>query len=192
VLLNIQDQAHSPKGGRYKVNGHYLQEKAVVADLVQQWQRLPPSLGFFGKLRRVVKWYRSLYLCRAKEHHASKAALRTHMAQAQAALQAMPDNVTHQDELADILESLRNFEEWRAEGQCIRSSIRWRATGDRGSRKFFKVVRTRSSQSTLVELEDSNGVLRSSSNDLERVYKDFYRVLYTKRAASPSVPENQQ
>lgn len=63
--------------------------------------------------------------------------------------------------------------------------------GNWRSRMFFKAIRARSSQSTLMELEDSNSVLRSSSNDLDRVCKDFYQALYTKRVASPSVLENQ-
>jgi hypothetical protein len=86
VSIRIQDKAHNLNNGRYKVNGQYLQEKPVVTELVKQWQSLPVTLGFFGKLWRIVKWYQTLCVQQAQERHAVETELRHHLAGVQAAL----------------------------------------------------------------------------------------------------------
>jgi hypothetical protein len=57
VVLSIEIEAVQRSGSRYKINEYYLSDKQVVADLARVWTSQLATLGFFGKLRRTVKWY---------------------------------------------------------------------------------------------------------------------------------------
>jgi hypothetical protein len=64
VCLDLELYLESPQGSGYKVNKHYLEDHSVVEQLHEVWRLLPTSLAFFGKLKRLVKWYK--IFCRNK------------------------------------------------------------------------------------------------------------------------------
>jgi exonuclease III len=93
VLIHIEIQACKSTGSRYKMNGFYLQDKTVVAQLAQLWTSLPTSLGFFGKLRKVTKWFKEFGINQTKLRRAIEAQLRQQLASAQTYLQTDPQSV---------------------------------------------------------------------------------------------------
>jgi hypothetical protein len=160
VTINLKIQASQSTGSRYKMNGFYLQDKAVVVQLTQLWQSFPRSLGFFGKLRRLTKWYKELCIGQAKARRATESQLRHQIAIAQAGLQADPQNATLQECLDTSADQLKDFEKWRVDGQQVRSWVKWRAKGDRNSREFFQAIRMRNTQSQITELQDRQAKFR--------------------------------
>lgn len=64
IRLVIQLQVPNVKGSNYKMNGAYLKDPLVIDQLKNIWISAPPSLEFFGKIRRVVKFYK--FLCKQK------------------------------------------------------------------------------------------------------------------------------
>jgi hypothetical protein len=54
------------EGARYKVNNAYLEEKEGRDSLENVWCRLPQFLGFFGKMRWLLQWYRGFCIDKAK------------------------------------------------------------------------------------------------------------------------------
>jgi hypothetical protein len=67
VTITVEVQASQATGARYKMNSHSLKDKSVVAQLAGIWRAQPTQLGFFGKLRRTVKWYMVFCRRRAEE-----------------------------------------------------------------------------------------------------------------------------
>jgi hypothetical protein len=57
VECEIELQSETQAGSRYIVNWAYLSDPTLVAELVKIWQGYPSSLGFFGKIRCITKWY---------------------------------------------------------------------------------------------------------------------------------------
>jgi hypothetical protein len=58
VTLRLEIQPETSQGSRYKLNNHYLMDTQVVDQLKTLWYQFSPTLGFFGKLQRLVKWYK--------------------------------------------------------------------------------------------------------------------------------------
>jgi hypothetical protein len=192
VQLQLELQATQLTGSRYKMNGYYLKDKNVVAQLIDTWKCLPLTLNFFGKLRRITKWYKEICLQKAKAKKATEATLCHRMVGAHECLQTTPHCPDAQERLATISDSLRNFEEWRVSRQCVRSCVKWRACGDKGSKEFFTSVRMRNSQSHVTELFDSSGVAHTSQTKLQEIYEAFYFLLYTGRPSHPAFEAQQQ
>jgi hypothetical protein len=59
TVLSLEVQADSSSGLRYKMNSAYLQDKEVVTQLVEVWKHFLSTLGFFGKLCRLMHWYKT-------------------------------------------------------------------------------------------------------------------------------------
>jgi hypothetical protein len=106
VQLQLELQATQPTGSRYKMNGYYLKDKNVVAQLIDTWKRLPLTLNFFGKLRRITKWYKEFCLQKTKAKKAAKATLRHRMMGAQECLQTTPHCPDAEERLVAISNSL--------------------------------------------------------------------------------------
>jgi exonuclease III len=185
ITINLEIQASQSTRSRYKMNGFYLQDKAVVVQLTQLWQSFPRSLGFFGKLRRLTKWYKEFCISQAKARRATESQLRHQIAVAQAGLQADPQNVTLQECLDSSADQLKDFEKWRVDGQQVRSRVKWRAKGDQNSREFFQAIRMRNTQSQITELQDPTGQVQTGQRRLEEICETFYAKLYSSRPASP-------
>lgn len=59
IFLSLQILVdNNRKGSHYKTNKAYLQDPKVVELLRKEWESAPTHMGFFGKLRRVIRWYK--------------------------------------------------------------------------------------------------------------------------------------
>jgi hypothetical protein len=67
MLFQMSFKTERKSGGRYQMNSAYLQDKEIVKQLKEQWVSCPQHMLFFGKLRKVTKWYKELSIRKAKE-----------------------------------------------------------------------------------------------------------------------------
>jgi hypothetical protein len=96
-----------------------------------------------------------------------------------------------QDEVAKTTDILKSFEDWKLEGQKVRSRVRWRSSGDRVSKEFFQAIQECTSQSHITDLLDRNEALCSFQADIQRAYKKFYAELYAHRPDSSATVDSQ-
>jgi hypothetical protein len=68
VTLSLEIISKVFQGSRFMVNSSLFEDKEVVDQLHNTWCRFPSTLGFFDKLRRLIKWYKLLYKGKAQEH----------------------------------------------------------------------------------------------------------------------------
>jgi exonuclease III len=124
-------------GSKYKVNGTYLTDPRVVAELEKLWKESPATTGFFGKMKRILKWYKEMCLTKARQRRAQEKKLRDRLVFAQAALQHDPVNTSYQATVEEILDELRSFKDWKTAGIRTRSALRKRATGNKATKEFY-------------------------------------------------------
>lgn len=89
------------------MNGFYLQDPTVVKELTTLWISYPPRTSFFGKLRRILKWYKTFCIQKAKDQRIEEINLKALVSQAQEALHANPSCDVVQSQLASALEKLQ-------------------------------------------------------------------------------------
>jgi hypothetical protein len=77
-------------------------------------------------------------------------------------LQADPLNIYWQGQLASSIDELQKFERRKAEGQRLRSRIKWKQVGDQCSKEFFQANKERSTASHITELTDKHGQVHTS------------------------------
>jgi hypothetical protein len=113
VTIIVEVQASQTIGARYKMNNHYLKDKSVVDQLVGVWRDQPAHLGFFGKLRHTVKWYRVFCRRHAEERQAEEHSLRVSLASAHHTFQSDPGSEHTQSALSTATERLQSHEDWK-------------------------------------------------------------------------------
>lgn len=86
VRMAIQLSHDSQSGSNYKMSSYFLDDPTVVAKLDQIWLTSPPTFEFFGKIRRMTRWYRNYCLQQAKARRARTADLKAKVSEAEAAL----------------------------------------------------------------------------------------------------------
>jgi exonuclease III len=123
VLFKLDYKDSRVKGAKYKMNGAYLKDPAVVERLKRTWVGLPNRLKFFAKLKRTVRWYKEFCLEKARQRRERELVLRQQLEEAQLALQQDPLCPYRQEELVVVRDSLQQLEAWKMEGQNIRARV---------------------------------------------------------------------
>jgi hypothetical protein len=100
-------------------------------------------------------------------------------------LQKDPRSELWQEHLAMNTEELQRFEKGKAEGQRLRSRIKWKQKGDQCSKEFFQATRERSTASHITELADKHGQVHTSQSALQYICQEYYSALYTARRETP-------
>jgi hypothetical protein len=70
------------------------------------------------------------------------------------ALQGDPANAAHQSLMSELSNRLQGFEKRLAEGQRIRSRIKWMRVGDSGTKEFYQTHKQHSGSSQITTLEE--------------------------------------
>lgn len=86
--LEINIHESNKSSSYYKMNRAYLKDSNVVEQLKRIWTSSKPNMEFFGKLKRVVKFYKTMCKQRAYNYKEKETQLRTRIQSAQEALQA--------------------------------------------------------------------------------------------------------
>ena len=74
-------------------------------------------------------------------------------------LHAAPTYEHAQEELSLASSHLQDIENYKLEGQWLRSRLKWKQKGDQGSKEYFLAHKHRSSASRITVLEDPHGQL---------------------------------
>jgi hypothetical protein len=155
-----------------------------MTTLIKLWQGYSRSLGFFGKIRRITKWYRVWCRTKAQEKQARKISLKSSFVTAQEELHQDPQNEELQCHYNLLRDELKRLEEWQAEGQRIHSRVQWRMSRDKGTKEFYKCVQPKASHTSITELADLEDRTQSSQSEMETVCHAFVLQLYKQREAS--------
>ena len=100
------------------------------------------------------------------------------MESVQAALQSDTLNPALQDQLGTIGDRLSHWKKLKAEGQRVRSRVKWKRVGDLGSKEFLRASKAHSGASNLTKLEDEEGNPHTDQAGLEEVCSKYYGKLY--------------
>jgi exonuclease III len=168
----------------YVMNARYLKELEVQTMIRQEWSSRP-NLPFFGKIRRCIRRYKRYCIAKAVESRCKEDQLRKQVEVAITELQKDPVSEVWQDRLATCTAELQHYEKSKAEGQKLRSRIKWKGVGDRSSKEFFQASKERSTASHITELADSRGQTHTSQDALQHICKEYYSALYEARSATP-------
>lgn len=166
----------------------YLADPGVVQKVGEIW-RNNPRLGFTRKFGRVIKFYKEFCLRKAAEWRIEETRLCQHFGEVTVNLHRDSLNEDLQRQLGGIGEQLRRIESRQAEGQRIRSRVKWKSVGDSCTKKFFCASKSHSSASNITALEDDLGTLHCDQPRLERVCSRFYQTLYMAAAPSAAATE---
>jgi hypothetical protein len=96
-------------------------------------------------------------------------------------IQLAPLSTYWQGQLALYIDKLQRFEKRKAEGQRLRSKIKWKKVKDQCSKEFFQANRKRSTASHITELKDKQGQVHISQAVLQHICQEYYSTLYTAR-----------
>ena len=135
VTLILCPSEKATKSTRWKMNVTY--QKETKDEVKKIWLEQHPTASFFSKLSKVIRFYRSFCISKAKELRKAESELREEVTNAQNKLQSDQFNGTYQLRVAQLKERLIFFEKSKAEGARIRSRIRWKDKGDNFTAKFF-------------------------------------------------------
>jgi hypothetical protein len=123
-------------------------------------------------------------LQKAKDRRREEAELRILAQEAVTKLQDDPQNLDLQTQLGILSARLHEVELRLAEGQRIRSRVKWKQYGDSCSKEFFKATCEHFGASSIMELEDENGEVSTDQASLERICQQYYSKLYSERPQS--------
>ena len=117
------------------MNACYLGKKQVKARINRIWSS-HPNLGFTGKLKKVVKYYKEYCFQKAKAWKQEERDLRSLVQEVVIKLQVDPRNPTLQTQLGELSNKSQEFEQKTMEGQQIRSRVNWKQF--RAQRNFLR------------------------------------------------------
>ena len=169
----------------FKMNASYLKAPKVKEQVKQMWRSRGNS-SFGSKLRCIIRWYKFFCIKKARSFKAQEIALRDSLIVIQAELQDNHHDEGMQERLKDVVEAIKVVENHQAEGQRIRSRIKWKQVGDLYSKEFFQAAKGFFGASNINALEDVQGALHTNQTSLERLCAEFYKDLYAK----PPLPMN--
>lgn len=116
-LINL---SNSPPGGSsWKANAGYLQE--VKDPIKALWKASLPQMPFLTKLRKVVKFYKQLYIAKANEARIEEARIRKSLELWQVMLHFDPHNEANKSTILDLRTQLQTFMDKKEDGHRIYS-----------------------------------------------------------------------
>jgi exonuclease III len=116
VTCTVEFKQEKPKGARYKMNAAYLKDSEVVLSLNREWKSYPVHQSFFGKMRRILRWYKEMSIRKAKARRFREEELRARLSGAQERLHRDPLGLVVQEEVGRIKQELREYETWKVDG----------------------------------------------------------------------------
>ncbi len=67
------------------------------------------------------------------------------------------------------------------DGYLIRSKIKWIEEGEKSTKFFFNLEKSRQSNNVIRQIKDKNGRLQTDDNEILKVTSEFYENLFTTR-----------
>ena len=123
VWCKITLQPEPKRKSLYKMNAFFLKDPVLKENFIRIWGS-QPHLGFFGKIRRCLKFYRQFCIRKAQESRFREEALRVDLTRAMEDLQSDPSNREAQTKLSEVSDLLKIFEDQKAEGLRVKSRVK--------------------------------------------------------------------
>ncbi len=76
---------------------------------------------------------------------------------------------------------IRDYYKEIDDGYLIRSKIRWVEEGEKSSKYFFNLEKSRQSSNVIRQIKDSDGNLQTEDNEILKAASEFYQNLFTTR-----------
>ena len=89
---------------------------------------------------------------------------------------------TYKDKLTKNLDNLYKEKD---DGYLIRSKIKWVEEGERSSKFFFNLEKSRQSSNTIRQIKDKNNTLQTDDSEILKATADFYKTLFTTKNIDP-------
>ncbi len=79
----------------------------------------------------------------------------------------------------DIQSKISEYYKEKDDGYLIRSKIKWIEEGEKSTKFFFNLEKSRQSSNVIRQIKDKNGNLQTEDNDILKAASDFYKNLFT-------------
>ncbi|CAC5405807.1 unnamed protein product [Mytilus coruscus] len=83
------------------------------------------------------------------------------------------------NEFEEIKSKIKNYKEEKCKGAILRSKASWAIEGDKNSKYFLQLEKHRQESNSIKEIENDNGKLLTSTQDILNEIKTFYEKLYS-------------
>lgn len=168
VWRHLWFEEETKRRSHYVRSNLYLKEFDVQTKIRKIWYE-NASLGFFGKLRKCVKFYKMYYINKAAKGRQEEENLRQHLEVARTKLQTDLDNLAFQTDVANLVDKILQVEKNKVSGQRLQSRIKWKEVGDQCSKEVFQTHRLKSSSAYITNLEDHLGQLHTNLTDPSQI-----------------------
>ena len=180
VLTTIKNQGNPRGPGVWKLNVKLLKDKWYINEiknLLELWSKQQNNdkdpASTWDDLKETIKRISIKHSIRkAKERRDRKEKLTNEV---NALLQAQHPE---EDKIKKKEQELKQIMDQEAEGQQIRSRAKWTEQGEKPTRYFYGLEKTRQKSSTIDKLKKENEVITNDIDILETA-RDFYQRLYT-------------
>ncbi len=93
-----------------------------------------------------------------------------------------PIDTVHRDKL---IKNLNNLYKEKDDGYLIRSKIKWVEEGEKSTKFFFNLEKSRQSNNVIRQIKDKNNVLQTEDSEILKATSEFYKNLFTSRNIDP-------
>ena len=157
---------------KHEISSAIDRQKSVISDF--------ESLGAWWDDLKLVIRSTSINYCTRKRQSANRErnVLTKRLIRAKNAFHAGDSSVV--SELRVCESALSSLISREAEGAKIRSRARWIEEGEKPTRYFFRLEQQRAEKNSFDSVLDADGNEKTSQSDIEGVFVDFYRDLFSK------------
>lgn len=141
----------------FKWNASFLKDSSLIMRIKDEWLSLTSTMSFFGKIRHIARIYRWHSKEKAMAFKIEEMEVKRKLKDATKELHLDMYNQETQRLVNCIRSKMRKIEERIAKGAAIISRVKWKSVGDKCSKQFFRVVREKNSNSTILGLRNRRG-----------------------------------
>jgi hypothetical protein len=182
VLASLLLEDRPRRASHWKMSDSLFE--AASMEIERIWRIQPLDAPFFKKLRKVLKYYKTLCKRHAEALREDEQELKVDLEAATRDLQVDSENGDLQNRHGTAKEKLDHFQARHIVGRKVCSRLRWKWRGDLVSREFFLAVKERSKSATISSLKDCNANRVTGRSELEQTVIEFYKQLYSAPAAT--------
>ena len=167
--------------GIWKMNCEVLESELfnnIFADKWNQWIAEIPEYQNLNiwwdlvkqRVKKIAIW------CSKKIRQDEKSQVRQ-LENKLAQLQNNPDR--NEDEYIEVRDEIKQFYEQKSKGAEVRSRFKWHYEGEKPTRYFHNMEKSKGKQKMWDKIEDSSGNIVTETRDILRVQREYYQNLFT-------------
>ena len=184
IRVSLTEKTHGP--GSWKMNSEVIESdlfKNVFSKFWKEWQQKRSHFSDIGlwwdlgkvKIKELTIWC----ACRIKLEQSNE---RKVLEKRIASLKTNPDYDSHK--LHELESNLRDILDEESNGAKVRSRVNWFEEGEKPTRFFHALEKTKSKGKSWERILDKNGQIVEDEVDIMKVQVDFYKDLYSTKTIS--------